>query len=143
MQRVIPYGFPTIVALCGSCRFKEQFFRAGFRESMLGRIVLNLSWYGTLESYNPTPEEKIALDALHFRRIDLSDEILVIDRGGYIGESTRNEIEYADATGKPVRYCSKELCRRCNGRAMTVLIATWKYELCDACKGTGLSFFTE
>jgi cell division protein FtsB len=51
-----------------------------------------------------TPEQKIALDELHKRKIDLADEVLVLNVGGYIGESTRSEIEYARKLGKPVRY---------------------------------------
>ena len=44
------------------------------------------------------------LDDMHKRKIDMADEIFVINVGGYIGESTRSEIKYAQATGKPVRY---------------------------------------
>lgn len=51
-----------------------------------------------------TPEQKIALDELHKRKIDLSDEILVLNVGGYIGQSTANEIAYAANTGKRIRY---------------------------------------
>ena len=51
-----------------------------------------------------TPEQKIALDELHKRKIDLCDEVYVLNVGGYIGDSTRSEIEYAEAHGKRVRY---------------------------------------
>ena len=50
----------------------------------------------------PTPEQEAVLDALHLRRIDLADRVLVVNPGGYIGDSTRREITYAQALGKPM-----------------------------------------
>ena len=44
------------------------------------------------------------LDDMHKRKIDMADEIFVINVDGYIGSSTQSEIEYAKATGKTVRY---------------------------------------
>lgn len=52
----------------------------------------------------PTPEQKVVLDALHLRKIDLADRVLVVNPGGYVGESTRREIVYAEAAGKPVTF---------------------------------------
>ena len=52
----------------------------------------------------PTPEQKNILDALHLRKIDLADRVLIVNPGGYVGESTRREIEYAKAAGKPVMF---------------------------------------
>lgn len=49
-------------------------------------------------------DEKAVLDALHLRKIDLADRILVVNPGGYIGESTSREIAYARAAGKPVSF---------------------------------------
>ena len=77
---------------------------------MAGRIVLSVGFYphANKEAHGQniviTAAQKLALDELHKRKIDLSDEILVINVGGYIGESTRSEIEYAMAHGKAVRY---------------------------------------
>jgi hypothetical protein len=78
---------------------------------MAGHIVLSVGFYphadiGVHHSENVgcTSEQKIALDELHKRKIDLADEILVLNVGGYIGDSTRSEIEHAIKTGKPVRY---------------------------------------
>jgi hypothetical protein len=51
-----------------------------------------------------TNEQKAALDALHLRKIDLADRVLVVSPGGYIGESTSREIAYARATGKPISF---------------------------------------
>ena len=52
----------------------------------------------------PTPEQKVALDALHLRKIDLADRVLIVNPGGYVGESTRREIAYARAAGKPITF---------------------------------------
>jgi hypothetical protein len=53
---------------------------------------------------SPTPEQKIVLDALHLHKIDLADRVLVVNPGGYVGDSTRREIAYAQAVGKPVTF---------------------------------------
>ncbi len=53
---------------------------------------------------SPTTEQKAVLDGLHLRKIDLADRVLVVNPGGYIGESTRREIDYARATGKPITF---------------------------------------
>lgn len=53
---------------------------------------------------SPTPDQKAVLDALHLRKIDLADRVLIVNPGGYIGESTRREITYARAAGKPITF---------------------------------------
>ena len=110
-RRVLTSGnfkqMPTIVCLCGSTRFYEHFQRANYEETMKGRIVLSVGFcLGANHSQDVgcNSEQKIALDELHKRKIDLADEILVLNVGGYIGESTRSEIEYAKALGMPIRY---------------------------------------
>lgn len=96
---------PLVVCLCGSTKFKETFVKANFDLTRQGKIVVTVGWFSHADpTYTPTAEEKAALDELHKRKIDLADEILVLDVGGYIGESTRSEIAYAHSTGKPVRY---------------------------------------
>ena len=104
---------PKVVCLCGSTRFYEQFQRYNFEETMAGRIVLSVGFYphGGFESkalhggdVGVTPEQKVALDVLHKQKIDLADEVLVLNVGGYIGDSTRSEVAHARATGKPVRW---------------------------------------
>jgi len=99
-------NFPTIVCLCGSTRFMEAFYEANMRLTLEGKIVLTvgMSSHG---NYQPTEEQKQALDKLHFRKIELSDEILVLNVGGYIGQSTRNEIAHATKCGKIIRYLEK------------------------------------
>ena len=73
---------------------------------MAGHIVLSVGWFSHSDKavFYPTDEQKIALDELHFKKIELADEILVINLGGYIGESTRNEVDHATKLGKVIRY---------------------------------------
>jgi hypothetical protein len=101
---------PTIVCLCGSTRFYEAFQRANYDETMAGRIVLSVGFYPHSseqahgETIGITPEQKQILDRLHLRKIDLADEILVLNVGGYIGESTARELAYARQLGRRVRF---------------------------------------
>lgn len=105
---------PTIVTLCGSTRFYEAYQEANFRLTMAGKIVLSVGFYPhTLSAHEYiehgervgiTAAEKIALDELHKRKIEMSDQVFVLNVGGYIGESTRGEIEHARKIGKPVYY---------------------------------------
>ena len=97
---------PRVVTLCGSTRFKEAFIEANFALTMTGHVVLSVGWFSHADAskYAPTPEEKKALDLLHFWKIEQSDAIFVLNVAGYIGESTRNEIDYALAKGKAVEY---------------------------------------
>lgn len=109
-QRKVDADRPTIVTLCGSTRFYETWQQAIYDETMAGRMVFSVGFYphaaekAHAAHVGCTPEQKKALDVLHFRKIDQSDEILVLNVGGYIGESTRNEINHAKATGKRIRY---------------------------------------
>jgi hypothetical protein len=83
---------------------------ANFNETMAGRIVLSVGFYPHSseqahgEHIGISVADKLKLDDLHKRKIDLCNEVLVINVGGYIGESTRSEIEYATALGKRIRY---------------------------------------
>lgn len=94
----------TIVCLCGSTRFKDAFERANREESLKGNIVLTVAMFGHLEGLDMTGADKKHFDALHLSKIDLADEVLVLNVSGYIGDSTRNEIAYAMKSGKIVRY---------------------------------------
>ena len=101
---------PRVVCLCGSTRFYEQFQKANFEDTMAGRIVLSVGFFPHSaeqahgEKLGVTPEQKERLDELHKRKIDLADEVFVLNVGGYIGSSTSSEIEYAEKRGKPIRY---------------------------------------
>lgn len=98
-------GPPTIVTLCGSTRFKEAFAKANRDETLALKIVLSVGCYTHSDEELGLPDHmKRALDVLHKKKIDMSDEILVLNVGGYIGESTASEIDYAIKHGKRVRY---------------------------------------
>jgi hypothetical protein len=105
---------PTVVTLCGSTRFYAAFQEANYRETMAGRIVLSVGFYphATQEAHGEalacTPEEKRDLDELHKRKIDMSDEILVLNVGGYVGESTESEILYTLSRRRGVRWWEPE-----------------------------------
>jgi hypothetical protein len=101
---------PTIVCLCGSTRFGQAFQEANLRETLAGRIVLTIGCDTKSDSelFAVSDEEfqriKKRLDLLHLAKIDLADEILVLNVDGYIGESTIREIKYALRKKKGVRW---------------------------------------
>ncbi len=101
---------PTIVCLCGSTRFKEAFDNANYQETMAGKIVLSVGFFMHTsgnrhgEDIGATPEQKIALDELHKRKIDLADEVLILNVNGYIGDSTKSELTYAQKHSKIIRW---------------------------------------
>jgi thymidylate synthase (FAD) len=95
---------PTRVCLCGSTRFPDAFIQATREETLAGKIVLSVGLFGHQEGIDMSGPVKAALDALHLRKIDLADEILFLNVGGYMGESTRRELDYARARGKKVRF---------------------------------------
>ena len=105
-------GKYKVITLCGSTRFKEQFMEAQKRLTLEGNIVISVGLFGHAgdqEVWDGMDEGTLSktkemLDDMHKRKIDMADEIYVINVGGYIGDSTRSEIQYAEAHGKPVRY---------------------------------------
>ena len=100
---------PKIVCLCGSTRFMDTFFEAGWRETLAGKIVLSIGVCKHADADGAHGVEMLGpdvvqrLDDLHLRKIDLADEVLILNVDGYIGHSTGNELAYALASGKPVR----------------------------------------
>ena len=95
---------PTIVCLCGCGRFRQAFERAEFDETLAGKIVLTMgcNTHDIARSVE-LAHHKPQLDELHLRKIDLADEVFVLNVGGYIGESTARELAYALEHGKTVR----------------------------------------
>ena len=94
-----------VITLCGSTRFREQYMEVQKRLTLEGSIVISVGLFGHSgdeEVWKPGTKEM--LDDMHLRKIDMADEIFVINVGGYIGESTRGEIAYAVKTGKKVSY---------------------------------------
>lgn len=100
---------PKIVCLCGSTRFMEAYQTANLMETLAGHIVLSVGCNTKSDAgLSLSADTKRRLDQLHLRKIELADEILVLDVGNYVGESTRNEIAHAMSLHKPVRYLSLE-----------------------------------
>lgn len=105
-------GKYRVITLCGSTRFRDAFMEAQKRLTLEGNIVISVGLFGHAgdsEVWEGMAEDtmtktKEMLDDMHKRKIDIADEIFVINVGGYIGSSTRSEIEYAKAAGKAVRY---------------------------------------
>jgi hypothetical protein len=101
---------PKVVCLCGSTRFYEEFMMANYEKTMQGEIVLSVGFYPHArkemhhEDVGCTEEQKIALDDLHKRKIDICDYVYVLNIGGYIGDSTRGEIDHAKLIGKEIVY---------------------------------------
>lgn len=93
----------TIVCLCGSTRFKQVFDAVAERETLNGKIVLSVNVWGHLNSH-VTSADKLKLDELHLRKIDLADEVMVLNLTGYVGLSTRREAWYAQRQGKKLRF---------------------------------------
>ena len=101
-----------IITLCGSTKFKDEFIKAQKDLTLKGNIVISVGLFGhsgddevweNMDEGTLTKTKEM-LDDMHKRKIDLADEIFVINVGGYIGESTKSEIEYAKSTGKKVNY---------------------------------------
>lgn len=105
-------GKYKVITLCGSTRFKDEFIEVQKQLTLKSNIVISVGLFGHSgdnEVWENVDEgtltkTKEMLDDMHKRKIDMADEIYVINVGGYIGSSTRSEIEYAKVTGKPVRY---------------------------------------
>ena len=94
-----------VITLCGSTRFKDQFLEAQKRLTLEGNIVISVGLFGhSGDDEVWTEGTKKMLDNMHKRKIDMADAIYVINVGGYIGESTRSEIEYATKHGKEIHY---------------------------------------
>jgi hypothetical protein len=97
-----------VISLCGSTKFKAAFEEWNVRLTLAGAVVLSMVIPSHSYAMSWTADEKAAFDAAHRAKIDLSDEVFVLDVGGYVGESTAREIAHAKATGKRVRHLSEE-----------------------------------
>ena len=101
-------GNYKVITLCGSTRFKEDFERVNRELTLLGNIVISVGCFGH-SGDTFTEEQKVMLDDIHKRKIDMADAIYVINKDGYIGDSTRSEIKYAIARGKQVILMEDDL----------------------------------
>ena len=105
-------GNYKVITLCGSTRFKDEFMKAQKDLTLKGNIVISVGLFGhsgDSEVWENMDEgtltkTKEMLDDMHKRKIDMADEIFVINKDGYIGSSTKSEIEYAIKTNKKVNY---------------------------------------
>ena len=105
-------GQYKVITLCGSTRFKNEFMEVQKRLTLEGKIVISVGLFGhsgdqevweNMDEGTLTKTKKM-LDDMHKRKIDMADSIYVINVGGYVGESTKSEIEYAKKHGKKVEY---------------------------------------
>ena len=101
-------GNYKVITLCGSTRFKEDFERVNRELTLAGNIVISVGCFGHSGDVF-SDEQKIMLDDIHKRKIDMADAIYVINKDGYIGSSTRSEINYAIKTGKQVIFMEDDL----------------------------------
>lgn len=100
---------PEVIVLCGSTKFKDEFEQVTRQFGLEGKIVLTVACFGHQGDLPPEAcidghPTKTALDNLHKRKIDMADRVFVINVGGYIGASTRSEIEYAEWFEKTIDY---------------------------------------
>lgn len=98
-------GNYKVVTLCGSTKFKNEFMEIQKKLTLDGNIVISVGLFGhSGDNEVWTDGIKEMLDDMHKRKIDMADEIFVVNVGGYIGSSTKSEIEYANSKGLPIRY---------------------------------------
>lgn len=123
---------PRVVCLCGSTRFGSAFQHANLFETLAGRVVLSI---GCDTKSNDQLEakgfrfDKEMLDWLHLRKIDMADEVLILNVCGYIGVSTRRELEYAVSQGKRVRWlqpCEAPLPYRAGRKFTSDIVVIWR-----------------
>jgi hypothetical protein len=93
-----------IICLIGSSRFRRSFVEEGHRLETTGHLVLCMTFFQHSDNIDVSPEHREILRKVDRKRIDLSDEVRVLNVGGYIGEDTRKEIEYAESCGKKISY---------------------------------------
>lgn len=93
----------NVITLCGSIKFENEFMKVQEKLTLDGNIVFTPNFFNNLKG-EINAETKKMLDEMHRQKIDISNEIYVINCGGYIGESTKSEIEYAKANGKKISY---------------------------------------
>ena len=100
-------GRPKIVVLCSSTRFTEQMLIKQWEYARAGVIAIGWCAFpdqGGHETRGKQQEVKKIRDELHLRQIDMADEVFILNVGGYIDQSTQDEINYAYAQHKPVIY---------------------------------------
>lgn len=94
----------NIITLCGSTRFKSEFERVNMELTLEGNVVISVGVFAHADGIEVAEQQKEQLDKIHLQKIDMADELFIVNVDGYIGSSTKNEIEYAKQHGIPVRY---------------------------------------
>src|SRR6478672_7629237 len=113
-------GETKVITLCGSTKFEADCAQVNQRLTMEGFVVISLGMFSLpdLPDHDWTADSsdlKGRLSGVHFQKIRMADEVYIVDPGGYVGDSTRREIAYAESLGKPVRYLSRELVAQSGG----------------------------
>lgn len=93
-----------IVTLCGSTKFKKEFEEIAQKLALEGHAVLSVNMFAHADNIELTAEQKIMLDNEHKEKINISDAIFVINKDGYIGESTFSEIDWAQRMKKQIYF---------------------------------------
>ncbi|MDQ0258032.1 hypothetical protein J2S74_005495 [Evansella vedderi] len=101
-----------VITLCGSTKFKDQFEEVNKYLTLKGNVVISVGFFEQSEGIDITKEQERLFEEIHRKKIDMSDEICVIDVDGYIGHSTNKEIRYAQAREKKVTYYSQLFPRK-------------------------------
>lgn len=97
-------GNYKVITLCGSTKFKDDFLRVQKELTLQGNIVLSLGVFTQSDDEKLSEEIIEMLSDMHRHKIDMADEIYVINKNNYIGSSTMSEIKYAEAQGKVINY---------------------------------------
>lgn len=130
-------GQYKVITLCGSTRFKDNFLAEQKRLTLEGNIVISVGVFGHSGDDEELSEEvKQMLDDMHKRKIDMADEIFVINVNGYIGNSTKSEIKYAEDTGKAVKY----LVDVNNNETIYTIHSEWHNHMGDLIRSENLYF---
>lgn len=96
-----------VITLCGSTKFKEEFERVNRELTLAGNVVISVGCFGH-SGDSITDEQKVMLDEIHKQKIDMADAIFVINKNGYIGESTKSEIKYAQEHNKEIIFMEED-----------------------------------
>ena len=121
-------GKYKVITLCGSTKFKDEFEKVAKRLTLEGNIVLTPTIFSKSDGGSLSSTELDALIAIHKEKIDMCDEIYVINKCGYIGKHTREEIEYAKSKNKIVRYMEKDDITPAKFMQKSYLIALYVYK---------------
>lgn len=97
-----------VITICGSLKFQKEMMIVAEKLVLEGNCVLT-PVYPISENLEKTEEQHEKLKEAHFKRIELSDSVYVINKDNYIGKSTKLEIEYAKKLGKEIIYLERQI----------------------------------